>query len=313
MAMVKATIAAFVCLFLGSNNVVSRLLDENCGISSDDPYDWNIIGGNRTNIHQNPWMVLVMSSKPCGGSLITSRFVLTAAHCVLLEELFYVRLGEYQTLDPQPYCVNDHCIPRFYNISADMTKYHNDYNKTTHKNDIALLRLSQAVEYSDYVRPICLLVDEQLEETPIYNAIGWGGTEYGQSSRILLKTTVYYMNVLYCNKKYQKQADQSQICAGSQTSNTCKGDSGGPLSYELQYGNKSLTFQYGLVSYGSRKCHVNTPAVYTNVTHHMNWIVDTMAEFEPRDSDNCRLPIVQMYYQNTLAILQWLYSILSST
>ncbi|XP_043644677.1 serine protease grass [Drosophila teissieri] len=304
MTVVKAIIAALVCLFIGSNNVVARLLDENCGTFSEDPYGWNIIGGNQTNILQNPWMALVLSSKPCGGSLITSRFVLTAAHCVLREELYYVRLGEYLTLDPEPYRVNNHSIPRFYNISADLKIIHNGFDCISNKNDIALLRMSKTVEYSDCVRPICLLVDEQLEESASYNAIGWGETESGQFSRVLLETTVHYMKVSYCTKKFERQIDQSQICAGSRTSNTCHGDSGGPLSHQLQYGNKNLTFQYGLVSYGTTICQVNAPAVYTNVSHHMNWILEKTAEFE----SNCSLTEELIYTK----IAQFLCSIFCS-
>lgn len=83
MEVINAVIAALVCLFIANNNVMSRLLVENCGISKDDPYVPNIFGGAKTNIQENPWMVLVWSSKPCGGSLIARRMYLTKTLVIL--------------------------------------------------------------------------------------------------------------------------------------------------------------------------------------------------------------------------------------
>lgn len=133
----------------------------------------------------------------------------------------------------------------------------------------------------DYVRPICLLVGEQMQSIPMFTVTGWGETEYGQFSRILLNATLYNMDISYCNIKFNKQADRSQICAGSHTSNTCKGDSGGPLSSKFHYGNRLLSFQYGLVSYGSERCAANVAGVYTNVSYHREWIFNKMVQFKP--------------------------------
>ncbi|EDX08079.1 GD25193 [Drosophila simulans] len=250
---------------------MSRLLDENCGISKEDPYDPRITVGNRTNIYENPWMVLVSSSKMCGGSLITRQLVLTAAHCVFPEKM-YVRLGNYETVNPEPYCVNNHCIPRFYNISVDLKIVHEKYNECL-QNDIALLRMSEAVEYSDYVRPICILVDEQMPSAQNYTVTGWGKTESGKFSRILLNATLYNLDISKCKEKYEKPVDRSQICAASHISNTCRGDSGGPLSSKFCYDNKLLTFQYGLVSYGAESCEAYNAGVNTNVSYHTEWIL----------------------------------------
>ncbi|EDV55462.2 uncharacterized protein Dere_GG20772 [Drosophila erecta] len=284
MKVVSTVIAVLFCLFCGRNNVMSWLLDKKCGTSLDDQYDAKVIGGKKTSIRQNPWMVLVQSRAICGGSLITPQFVLTAAHCISVKGIpnsgIYVRLGEYETIDPNPHCVNNHCIPRFYNISVLLTAVHHDYKEFTYQNDIALLKMSKAVEYSDYVRPICLLVDEQLPSASKFTFTGWGGTEYARFSRILRNTTLHNVDISFCNRMFKKQADRSQICAASHTSNTCQGDSGGPLSYKFHYDNKLLTFQYGLASFGSEKCQINTPGVYTNVHHHMEWIINKMKDID---------------------------------
>ncbi|XP_037715585.1 serine protease easter-like [Drosophila subpulchrella] len=141
------------------------------------------------------------------------------------------------------------------------------------KFDIGMYRMEKEVTYSEYVRPICLLVDEQIFEAKQFNITGWGNTKQEQPvNRILQTGTVYPRNNSFCNNKYATHIDQSQICVGSYTVQ-CKGDSGGPLSSMMPYENTNRTFQYGLVSFGSGNCtDESTLGVLTNVTHYMKWI-----------------------------------------
>lgn len=130
---------------------------------------------------------------------------------------------------------------------------------------------------SDYVRPICLLVEGHMAESPIFNITGWGVTDNGTPSRRLQKATVYNTDLHFCRSKFTKQVDESQICAAGTNSDACHGDSGGPLSAQVPFAGSWLTFQYGLVSYGSAACH--SFSVYTNVTHHRDWIVSAIEDF----------------------------------
>nr|XP_017001723.2 spaetzle-processing enzyme [Drosophila takahashii] len=137
------------------------------------------------------------------------------------------------------------------------------------------------VMYSDYVRPICLLIDEYMINVQEFKVTGWGATENDIFSKTLQETTVHNSSLHYCRDKYGLHTDESQICAGAHYSHTCVGDSGGPLSAKINYSGQTRVCQYGLVSYGSSRCiPFGTFEVYTHVGYHMEWIVNKVSEHE---------------------------------
>lgn len=68
--------------------------------------------------------------------------------------------------------------------------------------------------------------------------------------------------------------DISYICAGSYISDSCKGDSGGPLSAIRTFEGQGRVFQFGVASQGLRLC--SGLGTYTNVTHFTDWILDVI-------------------------------------
>nr|XP_044248984.1 spaetzle-processing enzyme-like [Drosophila takahashii] len=210
-------------------------------------------------------------------------FVLTAAHCLSFEET-YLRLGDFLVVNPEPDCSSGVCKPRAERIIVERKIVHRYYNtQGKSRFDIGMFRMERTVEYSAYIRPICLLVDEQKSDVTQFKISGWGLNERGEYGQTLLKADVYGVDSSYCENNYGLQLDLSQICVGSTVSRTCPGDSGGPLSAELPYGEKSLHFQLGLNSYGSRVC-INQGGfeVSTNVTYYMDWILDVIKVHEPQ-------------------------------
>ncbi|KAJ8928425.1 hypothetical protein NQ314_019014 [Rhamnusium bicolor] len=58
---------------------------------------------------------------------------------------------------------------------------------------------------------------------------------------------------------------------------TCTGDSGGPLTKSMRVNNVRRAYVIGIVSYGLRECGT-APAVYVNVTHYVDWILENIKQ-----------------------------------
>lgn len=275
-----------------------------CGIQTSE----RIFGGNETDLGEFPWMALLQYRNPrgslgfyCGGVLISKRYVLTAAHCVADDsvKLVSVRLGEHDT-KTSPDCKTDIlsenqnqiCAARAVDVPVERDIAYPEYNKRdpNHYNDIALLRLSRDVEFTEWIQPICVPVsNEQKTKSYVGKKLwvaGWGKTETRSESDVKLKLAVPVVSRADCSSVYSQASvdlnDKSQLCAGGEKGkDSCNGDSGGPLmSVEVVNDGdfpKTVWHVSGIVAFGPVKCGMQGwPGVYTRVTHFVPWILDTI-------------------------------------
>nr|XP_026492018.1 phenoloxidase-activating enzyme-like isoform X3 [Vanessa tameamea] len=269
---------------------------ECCGLDSSTGN--KIFGGNETAIDQYPWLTIleyrgIKDNKIkllCGGALISSKYVLTAGHCVAGQVLrvgtpVNVRLGEYDTASYDKDCVEvegggQDCNEPVMIIPIEKVIPHKDYNPESalKRHDIALLRLTDAAPYTDFIRPICLPISDIMQTTSPHMLFvaGWGAISDMKSfSNVKLHVELPYKPLKECQRSYEVPGRKvklwnGQICAGGvEGKDSCKGDSGGPLMFDT-----GRIYQVvGIVSFGPTPCGIESvPGVYTKVYEYLPWI-----------------------------------------
>jgi secreted trypsin-like serine protease len=250
-----------------------------------------IVGGTTAKISDFPWQVALLygqdpdptRSQKCGGSIISSYWVLTAAHCVVDSQT-----GRTNTPGEIAIVVGtDRFATGGQRLSVDKIVVNPQYNRATIVNDIALVRTSSPMQGADIAT--IDLADGATSIGGNLTVSGWGDTSSGsgQGSATLLKVTVPYASNATCNQpgSYNGAVTAGMMCAGfpGGGKGTCQGDSGGPL---VIYGNGPtrpnaaglFAIQVGIVSWAIGCAAPNYYTVYTRVSEYRDWISNSMAE-----------------------------------
>lgn len=239
----------------------------------------------------------------CGGTIINSEHILTAAHCVargdgttVPSEQLMVMIGSHNLALANS--TNNNRLSDNKNhllIPVQQVIKHASYTNVYMQNDIALLKLSLMLKLdspkltnetnlanhtNDYqfdLQPICLpttQMDRNNFDGWNSTIIGWGHqSEGGSISKTLREVQIPIISNEQCAKAYdEKRIRNEQICAhynGGRDS--CQGDSGGPLIIHNQ--SNGRVYQLGIVSWGRGCARSKYPGVYTRVSKYVHWII----------------------------------------
>uniref|UniRef100_A0A3B1KDV5 Transmembrane serine protease 3 n=1 Tax=Astyanax mexicanus TaxID=7994 RepID=A0A3B1KDV5_ASTMX len=239
-----------------------------CG--SRPQFSTRIVGGNLSLEGQFPWQVSLQFQNEhlCGGSIVATRWILTAAHCVYgfaFPQVWTVLVG----LTEQPVSVSGAKY-----LSVEKIIYHARYRPKGLDYDIALLKLVEPLAFNGLVEPICLPnFGEEFEDGKMCWISGWGRLRMGVS---LHSARVPLISAKACSQPevYQGYISPGMICAGYLEGGTdsCQGDSGGPLACE----DSSVWKLVGATSWGQGCAERNKPGVYTRITQALTWIHQQM-------------------------------------
>ncbi|XP_054242299.1 coagulation factor IX-like [Indicator indicator] len=242
--------------------------------------DSRITGGTLCHRGHCPWQVLIRNSKDvgfCGGSLISSRWVVTAAHCLDLVRPHHVTVGDFDKYQREF---------KEQKINVERSWTHPHYDSNDYNSDIALLYLSSNVVFNEYAIPICLpspnLATLLSEEGRIGTVSGWGAThDRGSTLRFLMKVRLPIVSLETCQRSTERLLTDNMFCAGyyTEVADACKGDSGGPFT--VSYHN--TWFLLGIVSWGEGCAEKGKYGVYTRVANYIPWIkeiVESVADSE---------------------------------
>ncbi|CAF0738826.1 unnamed protein product [Brachionus calyciflorus] len=234
-----------------------------------------IINGDTAITDSWPWTVSIRNLKKsqigshfCGGSLVYSQYVITAAHCVSKRNKanMVVIIGVTQFNSPLSYS-------KVFFVQDMIVKA--DFNLAEITNDIAVLKLNRP---ASGVENLCL---PDANFTRIFGqkvvVTGWGSTT-GFNSNKDLSNNLLQVVLSVDNEKFFCSTTTSNYCAMSVTgdSNACYGDSGSPL---MHY-SKGKWYLYGLTSYviaSADKCLPNLPSYYTAIPFYLEWIASAIA------------------------------------
>ncbi|XP_020666248.3 serine protease 27 [Pogona vitticeps] len=244
-----------------------------------------IVGGQSALPRSWPWQVSILQLRSviCGGSLIDSEWVLSAAHC------FYGDTNAYKyTLVFGAYQLSNISGSE---VFANVRKIviHSGYNGVPDSSgDIALLQLQSPVNFTSDILPICLPEpSEEFFGNKNCWVTGWG--RVGEDAPLEYPRTLQELNIplIYrdmCNLYFnsvpvaglsKNPVKRDMFCAGRMTGgiDSCQGDSGGPLVCKVD----GRWIQAGVVSWGVGCARPFFPGVYTSVPYYAKWIESVKA------------------------------------
>ncbi|XP_070607244.1 coagulation factor X [Erythrolamprus reginae] len=242
--------------------------------SDDDGRKVRVVNGTDCKPGECPWQALLINENDvgfCGGTILSSIYVLTAAHCMNQTKFIKVVVGELDT--SRRTTGRLHAVDKIY--------VHQKFVLATYDYDIAIIQLKTPIRFSENVIPACLptadFANQILMKQALATVSGFGRTkEKGRTSNTLKVVKLPYVDRHVCKLSSNFQITENMFCAGyhTQAQDACQGDSGGP--HVTLYRN--TYFVTGIISWGEGCAQKGKYGVYTKVSKFLTWIKRIMRQ-----------------------------------
>ncbi|KAM4700143.1 chymotrypsin-like elastase family member 1 [Discoglossus pictus] len=249
-----------------------------CGHAHEDlgfvEQNGRVVGGTNSAKNAWPWQISLQYLSgsswyhTCGGSLIRTNWVLTAAHCVDRVVSFRVVLGEHNLSS------NDG-TEQIIAVNQIIKHANWNTNNVAAGYDIAVLRLASNAVLNSYVKLASLPADGTvLANNYACTITGWGRTSTGGSLPSILQQAplpVVAHSTCSTSSYWGSTVKTTMVCAGGNgVQSGCNGDSGGPLNCAVGGGYQV----HGVTSFvSSLGCNAYLkPTVFTRVSAYIAWI-----------------------------------------
>ncbi|XP_070135534.1 trypsin beta-like [Drosophila bipectinata] len=261
-------VISFAFLFkIAICNEFHRIIDGYKASEAQFPYQVYFDVLDFTNLEKSSYW-----SYGCGGTLVSKRIILTAAHCLDSPKISAVRiyfgaLSSNETLfEPG----KKRLIVKRKDIII-----HEDWEPHALYNDIALIKLPIDVNFNEYIQPAKLPSPTVTYIGSEATTSGWEGSLSAEEKEPVPYLKYFNVSIISIDQCYKamfrhsyKIYPSSYICIRQSNNSPCHGDSGGPLIVH----NDTDSVLVGIVSFAAGGCTENYPTVYTRVSSYLDWI-----------------------------------------
>ncbi len=223
-----------------------------------------VVGGNDTTAARFPWQVLITANgnQFCGGVLIHPMIILTAAHCLVDDQLNYFE--ERPDIELRAYAGRTHLNTGGEDLEWNISRVDPGYHPATGAYDWGFISLGEPAS-----APTLKLAGPN--ERPLWKTgrratlSGFGDkAEAGKPASILQQADIPILADSDCSHYGTRFRSSTMLCAGylGGGRDACQGDSGGPLSVVADRGESRLV---GIVSTGNGCARRDFPGIYSRV------------------------------------------------
>ncbi|XP_070508851.1 prostasin-like [Chironomus tepperi] len=266
------------------------------------------VGSEFATKGQFPWLAPLFYDNNdkffCGSTIISKQHLLSASHC-------FKNKGNHDITKPD----NVYSLLGIYDLTkssesgvvkaqVSSIKLHSDWNSQTetYDADIAILRLTNAIIFTNYIQPACLPSPSMNVFEIDGTVVGYGLSddtkgEHEMRPKYVKISSITQEDCLIGRDVIARISSKRMFCAGNVGKNPCRGDSGGGFHVKLG----SSYFVVGIISsavYG--ECRLNEFVLFTNVPKYISWINEEIGDIS--NNDDTKLipePLQCKFYYNS--------------